>query len=259
MMRRLAATGAAIGLLLVAANADAQVRGKDFGDKGSFIFSADRLVPLLSFTRLSQDDPNPPANTKITNTTTQTGISILWGSTDNPQSSPAQLFFTVPRVGFDYVFAPSWTIGGEAVIFFTLGGSSSTETQPNNGTSSTVSVSSPSTVLFGIAPRVGYVFDLSNVVSLWLRGGPSFYTASTKATNGNDSLTSHTNQFALDFDPQLVIIPVQHFAFTAGLTADIPIVGNVSVDSTTGNVTRSASASSSMMFVGATAGLLGWF
>ncbi|MDP9035359.1 MAG: hypothetical protein M3O50_11170 [Myxococcota bacterium] len=252
MTRRLTAIGTAIGVWLVASQADAQVRGKDFGDKGAFIFSADRLVPLLSYERLSQDDLQTPNQTT---TTTQPAISILWGTT-----SPTSLFFTVPRVGFDYTFAPNWTVGGDGVIFFTLGGGTDTENRPAGGASTTRSLSGPSTTLFGIAPRVGYIFEFNDVWSLWLRAGASFYTTSTKFNlTDNNTTTSSANQFALDLDPQFVIAPVKHFAFTAGLTVDVPITGRHWQDTTTANNTTTVSASSSMLFVGGTAGILGWF
>ncbi len=260
MRRRLTAVGTAIGVWLIAPQAEAQFRGKDFGEKGAFVFSADRLVPLLSYERLSLDDLQTPNQT---NTTTQTAISILWGSATpsnlSTNASPS-LFFTVPRVGFDYTFAPNWTIGGDGVIFFTLGGSSDSENRPAGGASTTGSLSGPSTTLFGIAPRAGYIFEFNDVWSLWLRAGASFYTTSTKLTlANNNTTTSGANQLALDLDPQFVIAPVKHFAFTAGLTVDVPITGRHWQDVTLANNTTTVSASSSMLFIGATAGLLGWF
>jgi hypothetical protein len=257
MIRKLTAVGASLGVLLTASLADAQ--GKEqFGQQGQFILSADRLFPLFSFTRDSVDEFAPPPGTnKVTTTTTQTGISLLWGST-----APEELFFTVPRVGFDYVIVPNVTIGGDLVAFFTLGGSNDTETDFNNGSTSTQSNGKPSMTLFGIAPRGGYILQLSDLFSLWLRGGISFYTATAKTTdpnNNNNSESDNTHQFAIDLDPQLVITPIPHLGFTVGLTGDIPIAGGHSreVDGNGGSTTVTASAS--QLFIGITAGMLGYF
>jgi hypothetical protein len=76
-------------------------------------------------------------------------------------------------------------------------------------------------------------------------------------TGATDSV--NYNQFALDLDPQLVITPLPHFGFTAGVTGDIPIAGGHAETHTDGGGSTSASASSSLLFVGVTGGLVGWF
>jgi hypothetical protein len=258
MMRRLTAVAASVGVLLMASLAHAQAHD-GFGRQGQFILSADRLVPILSFTHFSQDSTNPGAgNTKVVGWNNQTAISLLWGS-PSVQGSAGPMFFTVPRVGFDYVIVPNVTIGGDIVVFFTVGGSNGTETTRTNGTTTTTSSDNPSQLLFGIAPRGGYIFELTNLFSLWLRGGLSYYTYSNKTTNGNQTTSNSQNQFALDLDPQFVITPVSHFGITVGLTADIPITGGHGTQVDIPNLSTSASAGASVFFFGATAGLLGYF
>ncbi len=262
MKRRLTAVLATMGAacaLLTTSHAHAQQR-PEFGEKGEIILSADRLFPLFSFSRVSQDALTPIAGTTRTTATTQTGISLLWGST-----APEETFFTVPRVGFDYVVVPNFTLGGDIALFFTLGGSTKTEIDNNNGTSQTNSVGSPSNTVFGIAPRAGYILGLNNVFSLWLRGGLSFYTESQKSTtvdnNGNTiaTTTASDHQFALDLDPQLVISPIQHIGFTAGLTVDVPLAGGHSLETVANNNTQTNSAGASIWFIGVTAGMLVYF
>jgi hypothetical protein len=258
MMRRLTAVAASVGVLLTASLARAQAHD-GFGRQGQFILSADRLVPIFSFTHFSQDSTNPGAgNTKVVNTTNQTAISLLWGSTwaASPTSPP---FYTVPRVGFDYVIVPRLTIGGDIVVFFTLGGSNGTETTRTNGTTTTTSSDNPSQLLFGIAPRAGYIWELTDLFSVWLRGGFSYYVASSKSTNGNTTTSNSQNQFALDLDPQFVITPVPHFGITVGLTADIPLTGGHATEVDVPNASTNVSAGASVAFVGVTAGLLGYF
>ena len=256
MMRRLAAVAASMGVLLAGASAHAQTHG-NFGQQGQFILGADRLFSLFAYTHISQDQFNPPPNEKVNNTYNATSMSFFSGA------SPVDTFYTVPRFGFDYVVVPQVTIGGELILFYTLGGSSSTSTSLNNGGTMTNSQDNPGLITFGIAPRGGYILPLSDLFSLWLRGGVSYYISSSKQTQtqGTVQVTNSTsvNQFALDLDPQFVITPVPHFALTAGLTADIPIVGGHSNETDRPGMSTSNSAWSGIMFIGVTAGLLGYF
>jgi hypothetical protein len=239
--------------------ASAQPRGR-FGDQGELIVGVDRLVPLFSFIDIQQTPIGPPfgptipAGTSVTVTQTQTAFSLLWGST-----FPQETMFTVPRIGVDYVLVPNVTLGGNLVIYTTLGGHQTTETS-TGGASHTDTVGVPSELVFGIAPRGGYILPLSNLFSLWLRGGFSYYTMTTKVTDTGvppTTTSSNIDQFALDLEPQFVITPVQHFAFTAGINMDIPLAGghSESID-TMGS--PSASAGSSVFYLGLQLGLIGW-
>jgi hypothetical protein len=259
MMRPLATFGLLLGTLLTASLAKADAKGA-FGQQGEFIVSADRLVPVFSFVSVSQTLPGLPAPglNKVVTTTSQTAFSLLLGGT--PGAPAEATFFTFPRLGLDYVVVPRITIGGDLLFYTTLGGNRTIETDFTNGSSSTVTVSAPSTLVFGVAPRGGYILPFSDLFSLWLRGGFSFYVASTKTQDGNGGTTSNnTNQFALDLDPQIVLTPLSHIGITAGLTADIPIAGGHSVTNETPNMTTTNSAGSSIFYFGAELGLLGWF
>jgi hypothetical protein len=261
MMRPLATFGVLLGTLLTTI-AKADAKGA-LGQQGEFIVSADRLIPVFSFVDVSQTRPGVPAPglNKVVDTTSQTGFSLLLGGT--PGSPPEATFFTFPRLGLDYIVVPRITIGGDLLFYATLGGNSTTETDFTNGSSQTVTVSAPTTLIFGVAPRGGYILPLSDLFSLWLRGGFSFYTASTKVHtgNGNNATTTsnNTNQFALDLDPQIVLTPLPHIGITAGLTADIPIAGGHSVTTETPNQSITDSAGSSIFYFGAELGILVWF
>jgi hypothetical protein len=272
MKRTLTAVGASLGMLLTASVANAQNKG-EFGTQGQFIISAGRLVPFFGFTHTSFDSLGglPNGVSKDFTSSSQTSLSFLWGTTTTPlnggngaASFAGWNFYTIPRVGFDYVVVPNVTIGGEVAVYFTLGGSTSHETDFTNGSNRVTSNDSPSTTVFGIAPRGGYILQLTDLFSLWLRGGFSYYNVSTKSTtnNGNGNTTTNTvsiHQPAIDLDPQFVITPIPHLGFTAGLTADIPIAGGYSLDTNTNNNTTSQSASSSIFFLGVTLGMLGYF
>jgi hypothetical protein len=257
MVRRLTAVAASVGVLFSGSLAQAQGR-PDFGKQGEFIISADRLVPVFGYTSSRQDLPSGP-NTKTTQFCNDSSISLLWGSTS--EACTAEQFFTVPRLGFDYTVIPQLTVGGDLVIFFTLGGNNGRDST-TNGTQTTVKGDNPGTWMIGVAPRVGYILPLTDLFAFWPRGGVSFYTTSSKVTVTNNPQTTQTtsvNQFALDLDPQFVITPVPHFGFTIGLTVDIPITGGRSLEQDSPGTTVTTSNWSGVFYLGVTGGLLGYF
>ena len=261
MMRRLAAVAASMGVLFASASAHAQTRS-NFGQQGQFILGADRLFSLFQYTHTSQDafpSQVPAGDSKVNTTHNETSMSLLWGST----GPSVETFYTVPRVGFDYVLLPQFTIGGEIVVFFTLGTSQSTTATANNGGTTTNNNDDPGGFVFGIAPRAGYILPLNDMFGFWLRGGVSYYLLNTKqsAGAGNNQTTTinSVNQFALDLDPQFVITPVPHLGFTAGITADIPLAGGHSIEIDRAGASQSQSAWSGIMFIGVTVGMLGYF
>src|SRR5580704_14070322 len=189
MLRKLAAAGAAIGTLLVTTLALAQDKPGGFGEEGQFIFGADRLFSLFDYT--SNTYTNNNVNPSVSTTITGTSMSFLWGTNSLSGASNAgplnvlgaggnPNFYTPPRLGFDYTIIPHLTIGGEVIAFFTLGGSSTTQ----QGAQSQ-SVNSPSGNTFGIAPRVGYIIGMNDMISFWLRGGLSYYNATVSQTDAN--------------------------------------------------------------------------
>jgi hypothetical protein len=262
MIRTLTAVGATLGVLLTAQLASAQAKG-GFGEQGQLIFSADRLMPVLAYTndKFTNDSVSPSRTT----TTSGTSLSFLWGSNaivnaGGGVGAGLPNFYTTPRVGFDYVLIPSLTVGGDLFAFFTLGGNT---TRPL-GNNMTVSTDNPSGNAFGIAPRVGYILDLTGgLLSLWLRGGVHFYTGSSSTKSDVCPTASDSNNvhvFGIDLDPQLVISPTNHFAFSVGPTFDWGFAGGASNTQwqSCGTSQNTSNGYSSLMF-GATGGLLGWF
>jgi hypothetical protein len=253
MIRKLMAVGASIGVLLTASLAHAQARDR-LGQQGQFIVSADRLFSLFSYVHVAQDNLANNGGVKTVDTVNQSAISLLWGD-----SSVGGNPFGVPRVGFDYVLLPNVTVGGNVIVFFTVGGNRASDTT-QNGVTMSRSQDNPSVFTFGVAPRGGYILQLTDLFSIWLRGGFSYYvqTAKTTTGTGNTQVTDSfsQNQFALDIDPQFVLTPVSHVGFTAGPTLDIPLAGGHSLDHTAGGTSTSTSAWSSILYFGVTVGML---
>jgi hypothetical protein len=261
-----------MGSLLTASVASAQTTGQGFGEKGQFIFSADRLVPIIAFTQNRFNDDND----NITISQNGSSLSLLWGNNSVFSGGSATglvvngnggvatgggnpTFYTTPRVGFDYVLVPNLTLGGDLFVFFTLGGSTSAK-QGNTTTTTDL----PSGNAFGVAPRVGYVIGLNPLLSIWLRGGFSFYHAGTSVSvnNCSNDRTTALNVVGLDVDPQLVISPLPHFAFEVGPAIDWGFAGSASVSTPSNqncNTTITTSFGYTAYNFGITGGLLGWF
>lgn len=261
-------TAALVTLAVLTTAPLAMAQKAEFGQQGEFIISADRLVPLFGFSSLSIDNGTTGNQTKNTSTITQTSLSFFYGGTPAPgllgngsNDIGANLFYTVPRLGFDYVIVPNVTIGGDIVLYFTLGGSTSSEVDTNSGMSTNTSSGNPSTTLFGLAPRGGYILQLNDMFSLWLRGGFSYYTATVKQTvpNGGGSTSGSEHQPSIDLDPTMVFTPIPHVGFTGSLTADIPFAGGVSTTTTNGGQTVNVSNSASAFYFGLTLGMLAHF
>jgi hypothetical protein len=242
-MRSLVAALVGTGALFSASFAHAQVP-QEFGERGQFIISADRLFSLFAFSDVQSDELNQPV--KTTDTYQQSSLSLLLGTTPGIDH-----FYARPRVGFDYVLVSHLTLGGDVMVYTTLGGS--TNTNPPNQP-----VDNPTIFDFGIAPRIGYIIGLSPLFSFWPRGGVSWYYESVNGPGPNGpggNPDTSSNQLALDLDPQFVITPVPHVGFTVGLTADIPLTGGHGET----RAGTTVSASQSIFFLGGTVGMLAYF
>ena len=257
MLRRLATLGAALGALLVASPASAQT--KAFGDQGEFIIGADRMFGLFSFTQ------NQFSSGGNTITVTGTDMAFFGGLNSVAVGSNAAgaafvagnpTFYNIPRLGFDYTIIPNLTIGGELMAFFTLGGS----TTFNNASQGNAGGNA-----FGVAPRVGNIFNLSDVFAIWPRGGFSYYDANYSLQNAQFNRcnnTANANVFGLDIDPVLTISPVSHFAFQVGPSLDWGFTGGASATAPrSADCSQTATTSYSYQAINfdINAGLLGWF
>ncbi len=79
MKRTLTAVGltlGAVGILLTTSPAQAQQQ-TEFGQRGQFIISADRLVPFFAFTHESEDLQTNATQTKLTHSSSSTSLSFF--------------------------------------------------------------------------------------------------------------------------------------------------------------------------------------
>lgn len=234
-----------VGLFSASAHA-----GDKLSDAGTLIVSAERISPLIAYNNTSTK--RTELGTEITETSTSTTMSLL----ANP--SPTTVY-NVPRLAFDYSVGGGLTVGGAVTLFFTL----SAEDETKTGSRSQSNDAGKTTVL-GIAPRIGYVLPLGEVVAFWPRLGFSYihakYETPERTTLGVTSSSSASfGQWGLHVEPMFVIAPVRHFAFTLGPVVDLPLSGTRKTETTTGSTTRSEERDASQLHIGLTAGLLGWF
>jgi hypothetical protein len=252
-MIRTIVTSAVVGVLTFAGSAYAkEVKESEgaarFGARG-FILSADRLIPLTSYESVKTTQSDGSSDT-------QTRLSV--GLFSNGPFGVFGTFYNLPRLAFDWVPVKNLTLGGSFWLYTQLTASDSTS--PPGGSSST-SHDQPKVTYWGIAPRIGYVIALSQVLSLWPRVGVEYHNVSSSSVNGLASPS--VTQFSIDAEALLVISPWDHFGFTLGPTADIPITGKSTSQSATGTGTGgpalSTSVDSTMLQIGASAGMLCYF
>lgn len=130
----------------------ALAHAQDLSDKGTMVFSADRLFGVTA-THVSWEEGPFEADNDWT------AIGFL-------SRSPASVF-DLPRVGFDYLVIDHLSVGG-SIAFYT--------TDPDQG---------PDYSGFLLSPRVGYLVELGRVVGIWPRGGFTFHSGEVGGTDEN--------------------------------------------------------------------------
>ena len=247
MTRTTMALGAALSALMFAGSAHAE-EGQGthrFGNRG-FIISADRLLPLLSYQSITTTPPGGPSETE-----SRTSIALM----NNGPFGVFNSFYNLPRLGFDWLPIDNLTLGGAAWLYTDLQASDNVTT---NGVSK--STDTPKATYWGVAPRVGYIIRMGDMLSLWPRAGIEYHNVSySDVGSGSSSVT----QFALEAEAMLVISPWNHFGFTVGPTIDVPISGEQTsqVTNATGTSTTTTTVrdDSKMWQIGLSAGMLGHF
>ncbi len=166
--------------------ASAQTLGK----KLDVVFSGDRLFGVTfsreATERIGQRDT-------ILDTSR---VSFGWGG--RSVLSP----YEIPRAALDVFVAEQLSIGGSL-------GFASVSSDRDDGKERADYDS------FIFAPRVGYIWGLSDVFSFWLRGGISYHSN----TGG------HENGLGLTVEPTFVLMPAEHFGIVFGPTLDLDFVG----------------------------------
>ena len=240
---RSAARCAAFALFAFSSSAFAQKTPAGMGTQGSLTVSADRLFGVLFssvYTESKQGQGTVERSERSTN------IVIVNG----------QLGVAGPRVGLDYTVIPNLTIGAAFGLGF---GSSSDKTKAGSTETKT---DGPSSFSVLIAPRVGYMIDLSDTLGVWPRGGITYFRSSLSSDNPGPHNTTVTRtdtfqQVSATIDVPLVISPADHFAFTAGPFLDFPLTSSGKFESE--GVSKDFDPAPKVTNLGLAFGLLGSF
>lgn len=245
----------AAGLVASSASTAFAQDAKGFGRAGQLIVSADRLLPVFSFT--SGTATNENNNITTDQNVKGSSFGLLWGSSSGVPGE--YRVHSTPRLGADFAVVDHLTIGGSIAFGVGFAGSQTTTTKAG-GRTNEQSTDTPSTTIFGVAPRVGYVLPLADTFAFWPRAGVSFYTSGA-ARDGNNgaSVSTTATAFSLDLDPQFVFVPLEHFFLQFGPMLNIPLAGSHKTETTTGGTTVSVSNDFTLWHLGVTAGLGGWF
>jgi hypothetical protein len=210
MTRSLGCRGAllfSLGLLL-APPAAAQDGPADFGQKGQFVISGERLFGLvLASSSTSEIDDG----VEVERTVSYTTFNLLM----NPSQFTT---YATPRIGFDYLVIDRLTLGG-SLGFAT--GSGEVE-QEAAGVSQTQDTGSWNAFL--LAPRVGYAFMFTPVLGIWPRGGITFLLGGSEDEDGYPKTSS--SRLALTMEVPFVITPLPHVGFTFAPTLDLGLTGS---------------------------------
>lgn len=257
IVRSLLSGIAALALLAIPDTALAQ---KGFGKSGAIVVSGERLSGLYyNQTKTEGDGFEDGDAVTIETDTSATTVSFLGRGLG---AGPASL----PRVGFDYFFTQSMSLG----LSLTYGSRSATD--EINGTTVMGMTVVPfaqeidtTETLFVIAPRFGYAFAFSDLLGLWARGALTYTRfgverqARTLAPGTGISEDSETtvSAFGLAVDAQLVIAPIDHVAIGVGPLFEIAPIGDFDTNDTTDPASIDGEAS--ILSLGIAAGLIVWF
>ena len=273
MMRKLAVVGTVTGVLLTASVAGAQSSGSGLRAEGGVHLQrgSARTGPGVHAEQGHLDNANP----NVSVSTTGSNLSLLWGNNSvfgTAGASGPSAFraaetrrSTRPRGSASTTsLIPNLTIGGDLFVFFTLGGSTTTTTGATSRTARQSFRPTRSGSRRGSATSSGSARCSRSGCAVASRTTtPERACRTASCTNQND--TTSLNLFGLDIDPQLVISPSPHFAFTAGPAIDIGFAGSASATAPGGgpngncNSTTTTSGGYSSYNIGLTGGLIGWF
>jgi hypothetical protein len=207
-MKRSVVVTISLALAVVSTAAVAQEPTPErFAKQGAFILSADRLFGVSNFSATTSQNGSD-------STVSGTQVNLLWGSSNVPDvgSNP----YTTPRLSFDYAVVEGVTIGG-SVGYSLVTGKNEANGQSNDR---------PSTGTLTAMARGGYVVPFGPH-GLWLRGGFTYFNASTSTPAVNGATTkSSLSGFAVSLEPTFVLVPFEHVGFTAGLVVDFPLAGS---------------------------------
>lgn len=258
MTRMVLGAALLLAMLAVPAPASAQELARPrFGDRGQLVLTADRLLPVASYTTQTITSIEGATTTKVTDD----GASVALFIGREPSLAAVH---TIPRLAADFTVMTHVTVGTSFAFAFGLPGSHTEERSPADGPTTTRENRAPGTTILGFAPRIGYVVPLGPHFAVWGRAGFAFYSVKSRVEQTtNLGVTSAATQtdtiFSLDLDPQLVWLPLDHVLVHIGPLVDVPVMGAHETAFSQGSDSKDRSDDLSIFHVGISAGLGAWF
>lgn len=198
-----------------------------FGQQGQLAVSAERMFGIVhsSVTQKDQGDETTASSTQFSLLSTPHSL--------NGQGTAFGTFYSVPRIGLDYLVIDGLTLGASFGVFTTSG---SLTDKPQGGPSTTQDGQTLSGVI--IAPRIGYAYMFNDMIGIWPRGGITYVGAGSKDPGPQpDEFGVHLT--AVTLEAPLVITPIPHAGFLVAPTFDIGVGGSFSRKDGQSGVTRS--------------------
>ncbi len=236
-MRKVGASNpaAALALVVVLLATPRSARADDepalFGQPGQIVVGLPRLVPIVAL-----DAPRSPGPGDA-----PSGTALSYGG------SSGQNIYNQPRLSLGWVAATRLEVGADVTGYATLGG------DPRAG-------DAPQVSLVGVAPHVGYLAPIRDALCLWLRAGAAYYVLDEKgvdASAGASTVWSFSwRQLDVDVEAHAVVTALPHIAITAGIVAELPVVGHLDEQRSGG--LPSIDGSASWLHVGIVGGVLAY-
>jgi hypothetical protein len=246
-----------LSLCTLSSVAEAQ---SSFARAGSIVVSGERLTGVYYNDIETEGDGFEDGDPITLNTEAgATTVAFLGSGLDAAPSG-------VPRVGFDYFFMNSMSLG----LSLTYGSRSHTDEisgtrrMGNTLVSFSQEVETTNT-LFSVAPRFGYALTFSPLLGLWVHGALAYTRFTTERQGRNITPGAGVTQdsetrvgvFGLAADAKLMITPVDHVAFGVGPLFEFAPFGDFDHEERTDAVTLEGDAD--VLSVGLSAGLSIWF
>lgn len=221
MNRHAACAATLLALVAAPANATAQ-QARRLGDRpGQLVISADRLLPVASYTRQTITSTQGATRRE---TEDHGGSIAFFGREPEPGAVHA-----IPRLAVDFAVTDRLTLG--VALAFTVGfAGAHVDTASAEGASPTRrETGGLRSIALGFAPRAGYVVPIGERFALWPRAGFAFYSATTTSAQGTTDPGSRTTitdtTFSLDLEAPLAWTPLPHAFVLVGPLANVPLAG----------------------------------
>jgi hypothetical protein len=131
-----------------------------------------------------------------------TDVFLLGAGSSSPNP------FAVPRVAFDVVGGHGLSFGGSLGYLYS---------SVDRG---------PATSLFVFAPRIGYLWQVSEGAAVWLRGGVTYSGTASSVTTLEGRASDTLSLWNITLEPHLVLVAAPRIAFTLGPLFELGLAGS---------------------------------